>query len=87
MSWVGGLGSYEASIRVLSPDDKVFETPTLPFYLDSLEKTQNFVAQVNLEVKTEGVYWFEFLLGGEIHNRIPLRVIYERVSRPKATPC
>ena len=38
MSWVNGLGNYEAKIRVEMPDGNSIESPTLSFYLDSLDK-------------------------------------------------
>jgi hypothetical protein len=83
MSWVNGLGSYEAKVRVDIPDGSSIESPTLPFYLDSLDKVQNHIVRMVLPVKRAGIYWFNFLLGDEIKSRVPLRVIYERKVHPR----
>lgn len=83
MSWVNGLGNYEAKIRVEMPDGSSIESSTLPFYLDSLDKVQNHIVRMVLPIKRAGVYWFNFLLGEEIKNRVPLRVIYQRKQIPR----
>ncbi len=82
MSWFNGLGNYEAKIRVDFPDANFFESPTLPFYLDSLDKVHNQIVRLVIPVKRQGVYWFNFLLGDEIKSRVPLRVIYQRKQLP-----
>jgi hypothetical protein len=83
MSWINGLGNYEARIRIQMPDNTSIESQTIPFYLDSLDKVQNLIIQMLLPVKVQGVYWFEFMLGEDIKNRLPLRVIYQRKQHPK----
>ncbi len=85
MSWVNGLGNYEAKIRVEMPDSNSIESPTLSFYLDSLDKVQNHIVRMMLPMKRAGVYWFNFLLGDKVKSRVPLRVIYQRMEHPKQT--
>jgi hypothetical protein len=85
MSWVNGLGNYEARIRVEMPDDTSIESPTFPFYLDSLDRVQNQIIQMMIPIKRTGVYWFSFLLGEDVKSRIPLRVLYQRQQLPKPT--
>ena len=85
MSWVDGLGNYEAKIRVDMPDGSSVESMTLPFYLDSLDKVQNHIVRMVLPIKRAGIYWFNFLLGDKVKNRVPLRVIYQRMEHPKQT--
>ena len=82
MSWINGLGNYEAKMRVDSPDGDSFETPTLPFYLDSLDKVQNLIVRLVIPIKRPGIYWFNFLLGEEVRRKVPLRVIYQRKEIP-----
>lgn len=83
MSWIDGLGNYEAKIRVNFPDGNSLESPTFPFYLDSLDKVQNHIVRMTLPIKRDGIYWFNFLLGDEVKGKVPLRVIYERRVHPK----
>lgn len=85
MSWVNGLGNYEAKIRVDMPDGKSIESPTMPFYLESLDRVQNHIMQMVLPVRRAGIYWFNFLLGEEIKSKVPLRVIYQRKQLPRRT--
>jgi len=82
MSWINGLGNYEARIHVDLPDGDSFETPTLPFYLDSLDKVQNLIVRLVIPVKRQGIYWFNFLLGDELKSKVPLRLIYQRKQFP-----
>ena len=84
MSWINGLGNYEAKIRVNFPDGNSFNTASLPFYLDSLDRVHNIVLRLTLPVKQPGIYWFNFMLGDEIKTKIPLRVIYQRKEFPGA---
>lgn len=82
MSWINGLGSYEAKIRVDFPDGNSFESITMPFLLDSLDKIQNLVMRLVFPVRRQGIYWFNFMLGDEVKSRLPLRVIYQRKELP-----
>jgi hypothetical protein len=82
MSWINGLGNYEAKIYVDFPDGSSFESMTVPFFLDSLDKIQNVIVRLVIPVKRPGVYWFNFMLGDEIKSRLPLRVIYQRKEHP-----
>jgi len=84
MSWINGLGNYEARIRIDFPDGNSFDSPTLPFYLDSLDKVHNQIVRLVIPVKCQGVYWFNFMLGDEIKSKIPLRVIYQRKQLSQA---
>jgi len=86
MSWINGLGNYEARIHIDFPGGNSFDSPTIPFYLDSLDKVQNLIVRLVIPVKRQGVYWFNFMLGDEIKSRVPLRVIYQRkqIPRPRA---
>ena len=83
MSWVNGLGSYEAKVRIDLPDGSSFESPTIPFYLESLDKVQNQIVRLVVPVKRQGVYWFNFVLGDETRIRLPFRVIYQRRQLPR----
>lgn len=83
MSWVNGLGDYEAKIRVDMPDGGSIESITLPFHLDSFDKVQNHVIRMFIPVRRAGLYWFRFLLGDEVKGEVPLRVIYQRKLHPK----
>lgn len=83
MSWVGGLGSYEAKVKVITPTGDTIETMTFPFHLDSLIRAQNIIVKLAIPVQKDGVYWVEFLLGDEVRSRVPWRVLYKRIKHPR----
>jgi hypothetical protein len=82
MSWINGLGNYEAKILVDFPDGSSFESMTVPFFLDSLDKIQNVIVRLVIPIKRPGIYWFNFMLGDQIKSKLPLRVIYQRKELP-----
>ena len=82
MSWIHGLGNYEARIHVDFPDADSLDSPTIPFYLDSLDKIQNVIIRLVLPIKRQGIYWFNFMLGDDVKSKLPLRVIYQRKQLP-----
>jgi hypothetical protein len=83
MSWVNGLGDYEAKIRVDMPDGDSIESITFPFHLDSFDKVHNHVIRMVIPVRRAGLYWFRFILGDEVKGEVPLRVIYQRKLHPR----
>ncbi len=86
MGWTGGLGNHEAKIRIIMPGGDQWESQTMPFFLDSLDRGHNITAKTTLTVKQQGLYWVEFLLNGKVKSRVPWRVIYQRVELPSPPP-
>ena len=82
MSWINGLGNYEVKIHVDFPDANSLDSPTIPFYLDSLDKVQNVIIRLVMPIQRQGIYWFNFMLGDDVKSRFPLRVIYQRKQLP-----
>jgi hypothetical protein len=82
MNWVGGLGKHEAKVKIIKPNREEWESATMPFFLDSLERGHNIIVNMSLSIKQEGLYWVEFLLNGRVKGRMPWRVIYERIETP-----
>lgn len=80
MGWWGGLGKHTSQIRIVAPGGKVWQSPIFTVFLDSLERGQNIIANMTLEVKQEGLYWAEFLLNNKVKSRMPFRIIYERLE-------
>ena len=81
-SWTGGLGSHRVKTIITGPGDAHLELPEMPFHLSSLDRGHNLIAEVELPITSEGLYWVNFELDGESVSRIPLRVIYLRVEFP-----
>jgi hypothetical protein len=88
--WTGGVGSFTSRTAILDPDEQVvFETEEIAFRLDSPEQSHNVSGQlVGFPIETEGTFWVEAYLDGELAARIPLvveQVAYEE-SDEEAPP-
>lgn len=82
MIFSGGLGNFEAQLRIVHPDGKETLTPTMPFFVDSLERGHQIVGDLHITFKKEGLYYIEFMLDNDVVGRTPFRVIYQRVKQP-----
>ena len=52
----------------------------LPVFFEGEDRGANIIVNVNFRVQEDGLYWFEVLLGERLMTRIPLRVVYQRMS-------
>jgi len=79
MSWVGGLGSHEAAFNIVSPGGDSQPSPrSWSFNLNSLNQGHNIIVKLPVKITNSGVHWVEFILNGEVKNRIPFQVLYKR---------
>ena len=83
MGWWGGLGKHVAQINIVTPTG-TWQSPEFNIFLDSLERGQNVVASIALQVSQEGLDWAEFLLNGRVKSRMPFRIFVERVDEAPA---
>jgi hypothetical protein len=75
--WADGLGEFEATLRILSPDRKTIlrETVTRLKLVNARFKHRDISIHLNLEFKEPGTYWIENYLDGILVNSVPLHVI------------
>ena len=52
-----------------------------PVLFEGDERGVNLFVNLNLQVKEEGLYWFDVLVEDAVMTRIQLRVMYQRVSQ------
>lgn len=45
------------------------------------DRGYNLVLQIQQVFEQEGLYWFDVLLDGQLLTRLPLRVVYARISQ------
>ena len=81
--WCCGEGTYHEKTRIIGADGTtvVAESKDTPVNLTATEATvTNVQIFINLKLESEGVYWVEVLLNGDIKIRYPVRV--HRISMP-----
>jgi len=75
--WADGLGEFEATLRILTPDRKTIlrESVTRLKLADARFKHRDISIHLNIEFKEPGIYWIENYLDGLLINSIPLNVM------------
>jgi hypothetical protein len=75
--WADGLGEFEATLRILSPERKTVlrETVTKLKLVNARFKHRDISIHLNLEFKDPGTYWIENYLDGILVNSVPINVI------------
>jgi uncharacterized protein DUF6941 len=73
-------GSYAVHIRVTNPNGRSSDLATLPVLLEGEDRGANLVGAMQLQLDEPGLYWFDVLFERRLLTRIPLRVVYQRLS-------
>jgi len=84
--WCCGSGSFFQHSRILQPDGTtiMIESKSVEIRLHDSEATATSVEIfVNAQFKTEGTYWVEIMLDGDLKLRYPLKAV--RVKTPQAS--
>lgn len=55
-------------------------------YFGGAERGANLIIQMKFTFKIEGLYWFEIYVNDQPMTRVPLRVMYSRVTRTLPPP-
>jgi hypothetical protein len=83
--WCCGSGSFLQHSRILQPDGTtiMMESKAVEVKLPDSEATATSVEIfMNAQFNTEGTYWVEILLDGDLKLRYPLKAV--RVTTPQA---
>lgn len=79
-------GKYEIEIVPVTPSGKKMHGVTVSAYFEGNDRGVNVVLNMNLLVKEEGVFWFEVSVHDQLLTRIPLRVVYQRLTHSGSEP-
>ena len=74
-------GKYVVTLRGETPSGETMPQLSTPVLFEGDERGVNLFVNLNLQVKEEGLYWFDVLVEDAVMTRIPLRVMYQRVSQ------
>lgn len=74
-------GRYNLTLRAQSPSGKVLGQMSVGVLLEGDDRRVNVVLNTNFAAPEEGLYWFDVLLEEQLLTRIPMRLIYQRMSQ------
>jgi hypothetical protein len=74
-------GRYSVDIRPVLPSQRALQPVSLPMQLEGDDdRGVNLIVNIGFQATEEGLYWFDVLLNGDLVTRVPLRIVYQRVS-------
>jgi len=74
-------GRYDVEIRPVLPSQRDLQSVSLPMQLEGDDdRGANLIVNIGFQATEEGLYWFDVLVRGDSVTRIPLRILYQRVS-------
>lgn len=79
-------GKYELKIVPVTPSAKRMPPTSVSAYFEGDDRGINVMLNMSLLVKEEGVFWFEVSVQDQLLTRIPLRVVYQRLTHSGAEP-
>lgn len=79
-------GSAEISLTLQGPAGLRRALGTSGVLFEGNDRGVNLVAEMNMTIETEGLYWIEVHLAKELLTQIPMRVVYSRVSQNLPPP-
>jgi hypothetical protein len=73
-------GRLELTLATIDPSMNTLSQVNFPTLFEGDdERGCNTIAQVQMQVKEEGLYWITVSLAGQEYTRVPLRVIYQKL--------
>jgi hypothetical protein len=78
-----GVYKGTAPIRLVihTPSDKEIGESSTDAFFEGDDRGINLVSPLQFQVSEDGLYWISVYCAGELKTRIPLRVVYQRVSQ------
>lgn len=74
-------GRAEVVLQLEEPSGlRVPHQTLLPVFFEGDDRGVQLIVALDLELTQEGLYWIDVLLEGRLMTRVPLRVIYQRVT-------
>lgn len=80
------VGKAAVAVAVQSPDGLRKPVHSAEQFFEGAERGANVIIQLQFDVQHEGLYWFEVYTNNKPLTRVPLRVMYHRVTRALPPP-
>lgn len=75
------VGKARVSISVQSPDGMRKPIHSAEHFFEGGGRGWNVITQMKFTFKTEGLYWFEVYVNDQAVTRVPMRILYSRVTQ------
>jgi len=75
-------GKYMLQITPITPSTKRLPGLSFSVLFEGQERGAILTVPLNIVAEEEGLYWFEITLEDMILTKIPLRVMYQKLSLP-----
>lgn len=63
-----------------APSGQRLPEMSFPAFFESEDRGINLVVNLAFQANEEGLYWFDVILEDQLLTRIPLRIVYQRVT-------
>lgn len=73
-------GRHNLSLKQETPSGLMLPAVTVPMFFEGEDRGARVILKLGLQAEQEGLYWFDVQLDERPITRIPLRVIYQRIS-------
>ncbi len=73
-------GSDSVMIRLERPSGVKTQIGTFPVFFEGEDRGSNIIFDLALFVEEQGLYWFDVLIGDRLLTRMPLRIVYQRLT-------
>lgn len=74
-------GTAPIKLVILTPSGKEIGESSTDAFFEGDDRGINLVSPLQFQVSEDGLYWISVFCAGELKTRIPLRVVYQRVSQ------
>lgn len=74
-------GRFNLIVVPTTPSGKKLSETSAGVLLEGDDRGVNVVLNMRMFLQEEGLYWFDVLFENQLLTRIPLRLVYQRVSR------
>jgi hypothetical protein len=74
-------GSAPIKLVIHTPSDKEIGESSTDAFFEGDDRGINLISPLQFQVSEDGLYWISVYCAGELKTRVPLRVVYQRVSQ------
>jgi hypothetical protein len=75
-------GKYTVTVQPYAPSGRPIGSPVqAPVLLEGDDRGVNLIVGIGLTVEEEGLYWIDIQVEGHSLTRVPLRVLYQRMTQ------
>jgi uncharacterized protein DUF6941 len=79
-------GRYDLKIVPITPSGKSLKENIVSVQLDGEDRGMNILINLVFQANEEGLYWFEIYVQNQLLTRMPLRVVYQRLTLQHQPP-